>query len=149
MNRVSIYTVIAYMTMCLGSPCSAKADLDWERFFTALEAVETGGKDDPDNVVGDNGKAIGRYQIHKVYWEDAVKFDPSIGGKYEDCTNPTYARKIVRAYLLRYGKKLVEDGSDAAAASLARVHNGGPKGSTKKATEGYGTKFLRLWRAKP
>ena len=145
MNRISTYAVMAYMTMCLGNPCSARAELDWARFFTALAEVETGNRSDPDHYVGDQGRSLGRYQISKAYWKDALKADPSIGGKYEDCTNPAYARKIVRAYLLRYARRAVENGDEASAIILARTHNGGPNGRSKRATEGYGKKFLKIW----
>jgi len=36
-----------------------------------LREVETGGEKDPDNAIGDGGKAVGRYQIHEVAVEEA------------------------------------------------------------------------------
>jgi hypothetical protein len=96
--------------------------------------VESGGKDD---AVGDGGKAIGAFQIHKVYWQDAVAHDPSIGGKYEDCFDREYARKIVRAYMDRYAP------ANATDEQVARIHNGGPRGHKKSATVKYWNKVKK------
>ena len=109
--------------------CNVQAipDKQEDAFFKALHIVESG---DGKHMVGDNGKAIGPYQIWEVYWKDAIQFDPSIGGCYKDCMNEAYARKIVTAYLNRYAKnKSIED--------CARIHNGGPKGHRKQATIKY------------
>lgn len=54
---------------------------------------------------GDSGRAIGPYQIWEVYWQDAIEYDPSIGGTYQDCRKKSYAEKVIRAYMERYGKK--------------------------------------------
>ena len=85
------------------------------------------------NATGDNGKAIGIYQIHRAYHHDALEFNPSIGGTYKDCFNPKYAEKVVRAYMDRYctearlGRKpTIED--------ICRIHNGGPYGYRKEST---------------
>lgn len=40
------------------------------------------------NAIGDGGKAIGPFQIHQIYWNDASQYDPSLkdGGKtYQNC----------------------------------------------------------------
>jgi hypothetical protein len=88
-------------------------------------------------AVGDGGAAIGLYQIHRDYWRDAVEWDKTIGGKYEDCFDPHYAERVVRAYLSRYAP------TNATLEQLARVHNGGPKGHTKGATVKYWKKIKR------
>lgn len=98
--------------------------------LNAIRAVESGGRTD---LVGDNGKAIGPYQIHYEYWRDAVQYDPSIGGQYKDCTNTRYAERVVLAYLSRYTPNWNPQ-------TLARVHNGGPRGYKVKATLGYWAK---------
>jgi hypothetical protein len=114
------------------------ADLDAMRtehraFLDALAQVESGGDDD---AVGDNGKAIGRMQIWEIYWTDAVAHAPAIGGEYADCKGRAYAERIVMAYLHRYGKQALKDKDYE---KLARIHNGGPRGHTKRAT-------LKYWR---
>jgi len=105
-----------------------------DNLLDAMYAVESNrGK----NLVGDGGKAIGPYQIWREYWQDAVEFDKSIGGKYEDCMNKAYAEKIVRAYWKRYAPK------GATLEQLARIHNGGPKGHTRNATLKYWKKIVK------
>ncbi len=114
-------------------------EIDWDRFLKALAQMESGGLADPDAAVGDDGAAIGRYQIHEVCWIDAALGD----GEYTDCHKADYAARVVKAYLIRYGRKQIHSGDVEA---LARKWNGGgPKGDTKKATEKYGQKFRKIW----
>lgn len=111
-------------------PCSGQS----EKLLAAIRQVESGGN---DKAVGDGGKAIGPYQIHRVYWQDAVHFDKRLGGSYEDCYDPEYAKKVVRAYMKRYAPK------DASDETYARIHNGGPRGATIKATKPYWAKVRK------
>ena len=80
------------------------AQLD-QQFLDAINAVEASGRH--GNIVGDHGKALGGYQIHKEFWIDATQYDKTIGGKYSDVTNKVYAEKVVTAYLNRYAKKAI------------------------------------------
>ena len=121
---------VVVLVLLMGADAVAQSD----RLLDAIEQVESGGR---TNVVGDNGKAIGPMQIHRVYWQDAVEHDPSIGGCYAECKDPTYARRIVRAYMDRYAPKGASD------EVLARIHNGGPKGHRKDATVKYWVKVRR------
>ena len=100
----------------------------------AIWMVEASGRLHPPD--GDGGKSIGPYQISRAYWQDAVAFDPAIGGQYEDCRNKAYAERVVLAYWRRY----VPGGPDE---HRARVHNGGPAGHRKDATERYWHKVQR------
>lgn len=113
------------------TPCAGQS----AKLLAAIRQVESGGN---DKAVGDNGKAIGPYQIHKVYWQDAVDFDKKIGGSYQDCYEPEYAERVVRAYMRRYAPK---NSSDEV---FARIHNGGPKGASRKATKPYWDKVKKL-----
>ena len=107
----------------LAAPALAQS----ERLLDAIRQVESGGD---CTLVGDGGRAIGPYQIHREYWADAIAADKTLGGKYEDCRGEAYARRVVKAYLSRYGKGK----SDA---QMARIHNGGPRGHLKPATLKY------------
>lgn len=104
---------------------------------TLLDAMYTVESKRGKELVGDGGRAIGPYQIWREYWQDAVEFDKTIGGKYEDCMNKAYAEKIVRAYWARYAPK------GATLEQLARIHNGGPKGHTRNATLKYWQKIVK------
>lgn len=103
-------------------------------FLDAIREVESGGD---CNAIGDGGRAIGPYQIHYVYWLDAVEAEPSLRARgYQACKEEGYARAVVVAYLTRYGANQNAEG-------LARIHNGGPKGYKKAATRGYWSKVSK------
>lgn len=103
------------------------------RLFDAIRQVETGGHEDPRNAVGDNGLSIGPYQIQKAYWQDAIEAHPEIGGQYLHVKDARYAERIMLAYWDRYAPN---DSYE----TLARIHNGGPKGHEKAATLDYWNK---------
>ena len=98
--------------------------------FEAIRLVETGGSLDPENALGDGGKSLGPYQISKAYWLDAIQHDPTIGGSYHDVRYNEYAERIMVAYWDRYAP-------DHDLETLARIHNGGPRGHLKTSTEKY------------
>ena len=103
-------------------------------FFRALHVVETSGRTGP--ILGDNGKALGPLQIHRAYHADA-----RIGGDYSRCADLDYSKRVVTAYLQRYAPAAWAAGD---VSTLARIHNGGPRGVTKQATVNYGAKVARL-----
>jgi hypothetical protein len=104
----------------------------------AIRQVESGGRDNPPD--GDDGRAIGPYQIHFVYWLDAKGGDAALGGTYEDCRDRAYAERVILAYMRRYAADALSRGD---AETIARVHNGGPMGPDKHATLGYWQRVLR------
>jgi hypothetical protein len=106
-----------------------------DSFFRALHIVETSGKLGP--TIGDNGKALGPLQIHRAYHADS-----RVAGDYSRCADLDYSKRVVTAYLKRYAPKAWAAGTDIE--TLARVHNGGPKGATKPATKGYGVRVQAL-----
>jgi len=102
-----------------------------EKFMSAIRQVETGGmKDNGIGAKGDKGQSIGPYQIQKGYWADA-----NLKGTWEQClTDKSYSEQVMIAYWKRYCPKAFEAGDWE---TLARIHNGGPKGHKKKATMNY------------
>lgn len=107
-----------------------------DSFFRALHVVETGGK--RGAVLGDNGKALGPLQIHKAYHADS-----RVAGDYSRCADLEYSRRVVSSYLQRYAPAAWAAGDID---TLARVHNGGPRGASKAATAGYAAKVRRAMR---
>ena len=99
--------------------------------FEAIRQVETGGEEAPSEAVGDGGLSIGPYQISMAYWQDSIMHHPEIGGTYEDCKDKTYSEWIMMSYWDRYAKP------DCSLETLARIHNGGPRGHFKTATLSY------------
>jgi hypothetical protein len=97
--------------------------------FDAIIMVESsGGK----NVVGDDGKSLGPYQIQYNYWYDAVEFNSEFDGtKYEDVFDKEYSERIMLSYWKRYSPK------HSTFEILSRIHNGGPSGYKRKSTHIY------------
>ncbi len=106
----------------------------WPRpeILDALRMVESSDRANPPD--GDDGKAIGPYQIWEIYWTDAKAFDPDLGGSYQDCRDRAYAERVIDAYMRRYAADAWASGH---AETIARTHNGGPKGPTKDTTLPY------------
>lgn len=131
MSRILLLGVLLVATMgSLGAGKPAKAllsDSEWSRFLSAVRLVETGGlPNEGENAVGDKGKAIGPFQIWKVY-----HIDSKVPGEYTECNKLEYSKKVVKAYLARWAPE------GATMETLARIHNGGPSGHKKAATEKY------------
>lgn len=112
-----------------------------EDILHAIRMVET--HDLPDAPDGDGGRAIGPYQVHEVYWRDAIATDPSLGGTYQDCRDRAYAERVIRAYMLRYAPDAWASGD---AEIIARTHNGGPLGPEKSSTAEYWQRVLAVLR---
>lgn len=123
----------------IASPAHALSEKELTDVLAAIRVVESNNN---PNAVGDNGKAIGVYQIWKVYWQDATEFS-NIGGVYLDCYNTDYADRVVRAYMDRYAtaKRL---GRTVTQEDIARIHNGGPNGHKKSATVKYWKKVQKV-----
>lgn len=105
------------------------------RFFRALHQVESSGR--TGRIIGDNGKALGPLQIHREYFQDAAKADPSLGNNYNQVTDLGFAKRVVTAYLKRYAPKAVATNDYK---TLAMTHNGGPAGVKNPNTIKYWNK---------
>lgn len=100
----------------------------WQRLLAAIREVESGGN---DLAVGDGGRSKGPYQISKPYWQDACE-QGGLDWKYEDLV---WDEPTCRVIILLYWERYAPAGSTAK--TLARIHNGGPKGHLKASTKGY------------
>lgn len=103
-----------------------------EQILDAIRFVESSGREQPPD--GDGGLAIGPYQIHRIYWQDAVAFGPGLGGDYQDCRKRDYAERVIDAYMRKWAPDAWTRGD---AERIARVHNGGPKGHENPKTDRY------------
>jgi hypothetical protein len=132
MNRCLVVQVIVLSLIAgraqAGSEAASHSEI--ERLLDAIASVES---NDNAHAVGDKGRAIGAYQIHKRYWKDGTRF-LGVNWSYDLARDPVKARQVVKAYLLRYGrgKTLLQ---------MARIHNGGPRGYRKEATRKYARKI--------
>lgn len=139
MTKKTITTILFLAVSALSSfAADRKIDAETRKFLDAIRRVETGGLPNAGKgAVGDKGASIGPYQIQRAYHADARMKS----GKYEDCSaSHAYSEQTMLAYFARYAPKALESKDWQ---TLARVHNGGPKGHTKKATLGYWAKVQK------
>jgi len=135
----------------LAPPPALHEAFTWRETLDAIRVVETGGEpDEGRGAKGDNGNALGSYQIWKPYWTDAVERNPSlkVGGFERVLKDKAHSEKIVRAYMARYNKEALRRleegrGSMADVLKTARIHNGGPKGYRKDSTLPYAAKVRK------
>lgn len=130
---------------------AAFAEVEAKPVFTgelarAIATVESNGN---NNAVGDNGKAVGKFQIWKVYVDDvnricALKNMPYKFG-YEDRKDPAKSVLMVKIYTEYYGAVYeLRTGKKATAEVLARIHNGGGwQGALKPCTTEYWRKVKK------
>lgn len=99
---------ILFLSLNLGLNAAQKTEIK-EDFIQAIILVESGGQ--KGIIKGDYNSATktylakGPFQIHFSCWKDALNFDPKIGGKYDDCFDLKYSKKIFISYLRKYKKK--------------------------------------------
>jgi len=106
--------------------------MEYLTLILAIIAVESGGN---DLAIGDNGMAYGCLQIHACYVQDAAEY-ANQPWTHRDAYDREVAIQIFTAYMSRYAtaKRL---GEPVTAEHIARIHNGGPNGHLKPATEKY------------
>ena len=135
--------MIASILIAAAIAAPPPADYTWREALDAIREVETGGE--PNGGIGakgDNGNALGPYQIWPAYHQDAAERDKTLTS-YRSCLgSKSYSERVVRAYMHRYSRAALlrlERGAGTLAdvERVARVHNGGPRGHRKKATAGY------------
>lgn len=98
----------------------------------AMIQVESSGN---DNAIGDNGASWGCLQLQAAYVQDAAEY-ANQDWTHKDAFDRETAMEITMAYMARYAteKRL---GHKPTVEDIARIHNGGPNGYNKKATEKY------------
>jgi len=115
----------------LASPASGWLGPDTRQLFDAIRHVESGGN---DKAVGDGGRSRGPYQIGAAYWQDACEHSGSQWDYLNLVWSAPHCEQIMLWYWSRYCPEALANNDWE---TLARVHNGGPKGASKRATEGY------------
>lgn len=97
-----------------------------ERLLDAIAEVESGSN---DRVLGDGGKAAGRFQLWTIYVDEVNRICVlrKLGRNFsaEERTEPEKAREMVRIYLEYWGFRYEKDtGRPADDRVLAWIHNG-------------------------
>ena len=93
---VSLLVCFTSVAQC-GANVSSR---DMERLLDAIAQIESNNR---SKAVGDSGRAIGAYQIHKAYWKDGTRF-LGVKWSYKEAFDTNKARRVVRAYLRHYGR---------------------------------------------
>ncbi len=99
----------------------------FEDLLDAIEWVESKGD---ANAIGDNGNAVGSFQIWKIYVDDCNRILGRKQFTYHDRFSRERSREMVRVYLPYY----CPEGNFE---KMAKVHNGGPTGHLKPSTAAY------------
>jgi len=122
--------------LCLAVTHQVAGAADNDRMDRLLDAIARVESRNNPAAVGDGGRAVGVYQIHRSYWAKGTQI-LGVSWEYRDARDPYKARQVVRAYLSYYGrgKSLLD---------MARIHNGGPRGYEKAATLAYARKVERV-----
>tara|TARA_B100001059_G_scaffold127412_2_gene127307 strand:+ start:726 stop:1130 length:405 start_codon:yes stop_codon:yes gene_type:complete len=106
-----------------------------KELIDAIHMVETSGR--LGAIRGDGGAALGPLQIHRGCWQDA-----NLPGRYEDCADLAYSKRVWSAYMARYATKR-RLGRPVTDEDRARIWNGGPNGYKKTATIKYWAKVKK------
>lgn len=110
------------------------------KIMAVLIMVESGG--DPD-AVGDDGLAYGILQMHQAYVSDAAQW-ARIDWKHRDAFDPSKSQDIFLAYMGRYAKRENKPTGMSYVEYVSRIHNGGPRGFLKSATDPYWQKVQKI-----
>ena len=137
------------LTLLVLAGCAQAQTYTWRQTLDAIRVVETGGEPNEGiGAKGDNGNALGPYQIWKIYHTDAAERDSTLTD-YRLCLNSKeYSERVVRAYMHRYARAALlrleaGTGTLADVERISRIHNGGPRGASKDSTLPYWRKVRR------
>ena len=92
--------------------------------FTALIPQWEVARTDPDTVVGDNGKAYGRYQIHKIMVDDYNRISGK-SAKHSDAFDPKFSQELAKVVLTHYANHIHSKGITPNSDHLLYIWNGG------------------------
>ena len=150
-NRlVVLFVALVFSILCVNILVSMNEafgeEIKQDNYRHLLDAICKVESNCQSDAVGDNGKAIGAYQIWYDYWYDAVTFsdddDLKLSDGYESCYDKDYSEKLMLVYWERFAtmKRLGRVPTDE---DRARIHNGGPNGYKKEATITYWSKVRK------
>ncbi len=104
----------------------------------AIELIYLAETDQGQNIqVGDNGEAVGPFQIHKILVDDVNQILGEQKFAYEDRNALDKSREMARIYLYHYGLRVYEKWGIWYIWWLCQIWNGGPLGYEKHSTLAY------------
>ena len=127
--------LIIYVFLCVLTALNVNAVEVSSRLLHALKMAESGCKSD---AIGDNGKAVGILQLHKVYVDDANRIAGCKQYNYNDRYDVRKSEEMTRIVLTHYGKHYErKTGKRCTDEILARIHNRGYSQWNDKLGERY------------
>lgn len=128
-----ILFLLLFSNICLAKPSSDLLD--------AIAIVESGNIETKYNH---KEKACGKWQLRPIYIKDVNRIFKT-DFKIMDAFNPVKARSIVTLYLTYWGKQYEKKtGKEVTDEVYSKIHNGGPNGWKKEATEKYWKKVKEV-----
>jgi hypothetical protein len=125
--------MLAFVLLWLVPGTEAKAISD--RLLDAIEQVESKGV---ANAIGDNGNAVGSFQLWKIYVDEVNRIVGHRRFNYADRYNRAKSRQMARIFLRFWSDwHNINDDFD-----ICRLHNGGSRGHKKEATIFYAKKVM-------
>lgn len=113
-----------------------------DNLLHALKMAESGCKSD---AIGDNRKAVGILQLHKVYVDDANRIVGYKKYSYNDRYDVSKSEEMTRIVLTHYGKHYEsKTGKCCTDEVLARIHNRGYSQWNDKLGERYWNKVKQF-----
>lgn len=100
-----------------------------DKFLDAVAMVESSGK---TNAIGDNGKALGMFQLHRAAWEDALQIDRTLGDYKTGALNRETSRRAARVYFQILSARLIRANIAPSPATLYAAYNCGFTGFSKR-----------------
>jgi hypothetical protein len=134
---------ILFLSLNLGLNAAQKTEIK-DDFIQAIILVESGGR--KGIIKGDYNPATktylakGPFQIHFSCWKDAINFDPKIGGKYDDCFDLKYSKKVFISYQKKYAKK-----TNLKEENMAKLWNGGCNYQNASKTPAKAANLTKYW----
>ena len=123
--------MIALYLAAIVSIAVPPTDSEMDKLFGAMLVVE--GNPTNKKVHEPNGTITqGPYCISRAYWDDAMEFSDYVVDYDKYVNNHEMCEAVMRLYFKRYKACTLEQ--------MARIHNGGPRGMSKKSTEVYWAK---------
>jgi len=131
------------LLLCAGCAKKESDRRPWEtpKFYKALAIMESKGD---THAVGDSGRAVGLFQLWKIYVDDCNRIIGRQKWAYADRTNPEKSWAMVKLYL-GYYCRAGRLGHEPTVVDACRIHNGGPNGYRKAATRVYAEKFSAIY----
>lgn len=121
------------MAGCIYQSMPEIANDKYQHLLNTISEIESGHN---SLAIGDNNRSFGQYQIQLGYMEDAINF-----GKLPFTPDACWAQNTLlsQVFIIQYWRRYGHNQFDPE--TLARIHNGGPKGAAKKSTIVYWEKI--------